>query len=848
MKQRRFVSGLRLFTAVLAAAAASACVGSFGDKEDNAFALGGTVTGLDGTLVLQNGGDAVTVTADGSFTFGNNVKRGDAYSVTVRTQPTGQTCTVANGSGTMDAPVTNVAVSCTSLPTFSIGGTVTGLSGTLVLRNGTEQLAVASNGAFAFVNRLTTGQTYNVAVDTQPANQTCTVNNGSGTVGSTNVTSISVSCSVLYSIGGTVTGLNGTVVLRNGSETLSVSSNGPFAFVNKAPSGQSYSVTVATNPTGQVCTVANGAGTVGNANVTNISVSCFVLYSIGGTVTGLNGTVVLRNGAETLAVSANGPFTFVNKVPSGQSYSVSVATHPAGQTCGVTNGSGTVGNGDVTSVSVTCVTNTVFYTIGGTVTGLTGTVVLRNNSETLSISANGPFAFANGVLVGQPYSVSVQTQPAGQTCTVNNGSGTVGSSNVTNVVVSCTTNIVTYTIGGSVTGLSGGGTLQLRLTHAGSSSTIDVTSNGSYDFDPDKVESGDAYSVTVSIQPTGQECTVSNGTGTATGNVSNVDVECVVSTLTVGGTISGLSGAGLRIENGASNSVSPSAGATSFTLPDEFNDKTDYDVGIAAQPAGQTCVITRSQGQLDGKDVTDIEVSCVANSTSSLVGTYKMQSDSVVYLTLFADGVYIYGSVENDDHCGNNKGNGVEYGVYTYDQASGDFAIRSAVVDTNGDCGVWHNGSQFDGTLAVTGSGQSKVLTFSTTTQGQLVFQPVDSTAGTIYGSFADHYHRNFSVFIENGGPDDLFFFNTETQAGTGAASGHDAGVEYACGKINGTSIAGPLQPDFNGSCKPPAPHHDDAVDTNGTSGLSSLSDWDFSVVINTLSSSTFDGTRIEPN
>jgi hypothetical protein len=845
MKQRRFVSGLRLFT-VLAAAAVSACVGSFGDKEDNAFALGGTVTGLDGTLVLQNGGDAVTVTADGSFTFGNNVKRGDAYSVSVRTQPAGQTCSVANGSGTMDAPVTNVAETCTSLPTFTIGGTVTGLSGTLVLRNNGELLAVAANGVFTFVNRAPTGQTYSVTVDTQPANQTCTVANGAGTVGSANVTNIAVVCSVLYSIGGTVTGLNGTVVLRNGSETLSVSSNGAFTFVNKASSGQSYSVTVATNPAGQVCTVANAAGTVGNANVTNITVTCATLYSIGGNVTGLNGTVVLRNGSETLAVSSNGTFTFVNKVPSGQTYSVSVATHPAGQTCGVTNGSGTVGNGDVTSVSVTCVTNTVFYTIGGTVTGLTGTVVLRNNSETLSISANGPFAFANGVLVGQPYSVSVQTQPAGQTCTVNNGSGTVGSSNVTNVVVSCTTNIVTYSIGGTVTGLSGG-TLQLQLTHAGSSSPpINVTSNGSYNFDPDKVESGDSYSVTVSTQPTGQECTVANGTGTATGNVNNADVNCVVSTLTVGGTISGLSGAGLRIENGASNSVSPSAGATSFTLPDEFNDKTDYDVGIAAQPAGQTCVITHSQGQLDGEDVTDIAVSCVANSTSSLVGTYKMQSDRLGYLTLFADGVYIYGSVENDDHCGSEHGNGVEYGVYTYDQ--GNFTIRSAVVDTNGSCGVWNNGSQFDGPLAVTGSGQSKVLTLTTTSQGQLGFQPVDSTGGTIYGSFADRYHRNFRLFIANGGPDDLYFFDTETQAGTGAASGHDAGVEYACGKINGTSIAGTLQPDFHGGCKPPAPHHDDAVDTNGTSGLSSVSDWDFTVVINTLSSSTFDGTRIEPN
>ena len=64
------------------------------------FTVGGTVSGLSGTVVLQdNGGDNLSVTANGSFTFATKVASGSAYSVTVKTNPSGQTCTVTSGSG-----------------------------------------------------------------------------------------------------------------------------------------------------------------------------------------------------------------------------------------------------------------------------------------------------------------------------------------------------------------------------------------------------------------------------------------------------------------------------------------------------------------------------------------------------------------------------------------------------------------------------------------------------------------------------------------------------------------------------------------------------------------------------
>ena len=47
-----------------------------GDEETKTYTIGGTVTGLTSTLVLQNnGGDDLTRTADGAFTFATALTR-----------------------------------------------------------------------------------------------------------------------------------------------------------------------------------------------------------------------------------------------------------------------------------------------------------------------------------------------------------------------------------------------------------------------------------------------------------------------------------------------------------------------------------------------------------------------------------------------------------------------------------------------------------------------------------------------------------------------------------------------------------------------------------------------------
>jgi hypothetical protein len=154
----------------------------------------------------------------------------------------------------------------------------TGTSVTL-LDNGGDALTVTANGTFTFKTALASGSAYNVTVGTQPTGETCTITNGSGTVGSANVTNVAVACkaAATFSIGGTVSGLNsGTSVtlLDNGGDALTVTANGTFTFKTKIASGATYSVTVGTQPTGENCTVTNGSGTVGSANVTNVAVAC----------------------------------------------------------------------------------------------------------------------------------------------------------------------------------------------------------------------------------------------------------------------------------------------------------------------------------------------------------------------------------------------------------------------------------------------------------------------------------------------------------------------------------------------------------------------------------------------
>jgi len=96
----------------------------------------------------------------------------------------------------------------------------------------------------------------------------------------------------------------------------------------------------------------------------------------------------------------------------------------------------------------------VTYTVGGTASGLaaTGLVLQNNGGDDLPVDADGSFTFVTALSNGSSYLVTVLSEPLipDQSCTVNNGSGTLAGANVSNVTVSCVTTCRVTTASGVV--------------------------------------------------------------------------------------------------------------------------------------------------------------------------------------------------------------------------------------------------------------------------------------------------------------------------------------------------------------------------------------------------------------
>lgn len=450
----------------------SNATGINGDQADNSLAragavyvygaptyrIGGTVTGLapGSQLIAQNsGGDDLVIAGNGSFEFARRQNESTGYQVTIATQPTGpsQTCTVANGIGTVGTlDVGSVEISCV-INQFQVGGQVTGLQGTgLVLQNSAgDNLAIGGNGSFLFPTAIDDFMSYDVTVLSQPTqlSQTCTVVNGIGTLDGADVASVSVECvNNLFSIGGTVSGLTGSgLVLRNNDgDDLAIATNGSFEFNTGLAQSSLYQVSVLSQPDGpsQTCDVVGGVGVVGAGPVTTIAINCSTdSFSIGGSVSGLQGTglVLQNNGGDSLSISNNGVFSFPTPLEDLTQYTVAVAGQPTqlSQTCAVTDGSGTLAGSDVSSVQVTCQTNA--FSVGGVVTGLLGSgLILRNNgTDDLLLATNGPFTFDTLLEDGMPFDITVASHPSnpGQGCGVSGGSGALTGEPVTSVEIVC---------------------------------------------------------------------------------------------------------------------------------------------------------------------------------------------------------------------------------------------------------------------------------------------------------------------------------------------------------------------------------------------------------------------------
>lgn len=169
-------------------------------------------------------------------------------------------------------------------------------------------------------------------------------------------------------------------------------------------------------------------------------------------------------------------------------------------------------------------------------------------------------------------------------------------------------------LGGTVIGLTKPG---LILNNGNATAAVDANST-TFKFADLIAEDAD-FNITIdpAHQPTAANCVVNNGKNRANYyTISQISVVCTTETRNLGGTVTGLDGAGLVLANGASTvSVEQPAVAgapVDFTFTAKVADGTPYGVTVLAQPQGTTkvCTVSNGVGTMGATAVTGITVTC----------------------------------------------------------------------------------------------------------------------------------------------------------------------------------------------------------------------------------------------
>lgn len=260
------------------------------------YTVGGTASGLIGSgLSLQNNaGDDLAVSANGVFNFATAISGGSSYSVAVKSQPAlpQQTCSVANGSGTVAAAnIGDVVVSCV--------------------------LALAAP-RFAFVS--TTGNSSVQAYQADATSGALTLSGASVPTGA-NPGSVAVDPlgKFVYVASIPVLGSNGSInayAVNPVTGALTLVPSSPFpAGVNTA--------WVTVHPAGKFAYAANAGPALGNG-----SVSAYATDANSGALTPVLGSPILAGGQpRSISVDSLGKFAYVANSSGGVSaYTIDATT------------------------------------------------------------------------------------------------------------------------------------------------------------------------------------------------------------------------------------------------------------------------------------------------------------------------------------------------------------------------------------------------------------------------------------------------------------------------------------------------------------------------------------------
>jgi 6-phosphogluconolactonase (cycloisomerase 2 family) len=263
---------------------------------------------------------------------------------------------------------------CPFVQKYSIGGTVVGVRGTgMVLENNSGgDLKIIQNGTFVFSSPLPKGSTYSVTVATQPSNpaQSCTVNNGSGTITNGSINEVIVVCSeaarFAYVANQTANTIAEFLIDTSTGDLIPIAGS-PIASTGNAP------VATAIDPNGAFLYVANklsnDVSVYGIDDVTGVLTPAREVIPVGSSPTGLalnpTGTVLYVANTNSDTVSA---FTLANGLAtaiSGSPYlvgrgPVGVTTNAGGNFLYVTNFT----DGNVTAFAIDSASGALYAVSG----------------------------------------------------------------------------------------------------------------------------------------------------------------------------------------------------------------------------------------------------------------------------------------------------------------------------------------------------------------------------------------------------------------------------------------------------------------------------------------------------
>jgi 6-phosphogluconolactonase (cycloisomerase 2 family) len=276
-----------------------------------------------------------------------------------------------------------------------------------------------------------------------------------------------------YLVGGTVTGVRGSglVLADNSGNHLSISNSGTFTFSSRIKNGRAYSVTVATQPTSpaQTCTVHNGSGTIAQAAVTHVIVTCveagryayvanqgagnisaFSIDSTSGFLTPIAGSPFASTGTQPVAVAVdpNGTHLYA-----ANNTSSNVSVYAINDATGVLTSTGAIATGNGPSAIAIDPTNRFLY-------------VANTNADTVSAFAVNASSGLATAVTGSPFPtggepLALKIDPNGNFLYVTNFTG----ADVTVFAIDGTTGALS-SIAGSPFG-AGAGADSIAITPAG---------------------------------------------------------------------------------------------------------------------------------------------------------------------------------------------------------------------------------------------------------------------------------------------------------------------------------------------------------------------------------------------